>query len=248
MDSGRIKAFAAIVGLFAAVVGIGAYAIVSLAPTVEYTLPPKGTFLQDPSQSIVSSLSPSNANEGATIPAPTSPSGRRGGAETAAKPAGSSQDAAQGTAPSGMAEDRSTQNLEPRRSQRVSVAPAAPAVLPNPLRAPTAHATPPLRPIGPQPANVLTPAEILRLKRSLRLTPEQEQYWPPVEAVLSDIGAQQMILARSGQNTADAFSNQTSMRIYFAAKPLLGLMREDQKAQIRVRARAMGLDSVAAYL
>jgi hypothetical protein len=57
-----------------------------------------------------------------------------------------------------------------------------------------------------------------------------------------------MALARSGQNTADAFSSQTSMRIYWAAKPLLGLMREDQKAQIRVRARAMGLESVASYL
>ncbi len=99
----------------------------------------------------------------------------------------------------------------------------------------------------PRYKDVLTPSEIRRLKLSLRLTAEQEPYWPPVEAVLTEIGAQQMALARAGQNTADAFSG-TTFRIYSAARPLIGLLREDQKAQIRNRARAMGLDSVASYL
>ncbi|CAO4176450.1 hypothetical protein CFFPNG_02781 [Methylorubrum aminovorans] len=121
----------------------------------------------------------------------------------------------------------------------------APQAMPPAVPRPAARATPPAA--DPRYRNVLTPTEIRRLKLSLRLTAEQEAHWPPVEAVLTEIGAQQMALAKAGQNTADAFSG-TTFRIYSAARPLIGLLRDDQKAQIRNRARAMGLDSVASYL
>ncbi len=81
-----------------------------------------------------------------------------------------------------------------------------------------------------------------QMKYSLRLTPEQAVHWPPVEAVLHEISAQQAALVRSARDASGAFDTSTSMRVYFAAQPLLGTLREDQKAQIRARPAQWVLD------
>jgi len=128
-------------------------------------------------------------------------------------------------------------------------------------RAPTAHAalSTPLTPqITPSPilrarpdprlAGVLTLEEIRRIRNTLRLTPEQAAHWPPVEALLREIGVQQMALIKAGQKAEDAFGSGLSMRIYWAARPLLGVLQEDQKVRIRVLAKSMGLDAVASAI
>lgn len=95
---------------------------------------------------------------------------------------------------------------------------------------------------------VFTDAEIGRMRIALRLTPDQLRYWPPVEALLREIGAQQIALVQAGRQAKDAFGIGISMRMYSAARPLLGVLREDQKAEIRRRARAMGFDQVASSI
>jgi hypothetical protein len=113
-------------------------------------------------------------------------------------------------------------------------------------------AAPPPIALRPAPAprldGVLTPAEISRMRYALRLTPDQEGYWPPVEALLREIGSQQMALVRSGRKPDEAFNSGITSRLYWAARPLLGRLREEQKAEVRKRARLMGFGSVASMI
>jgi hypothetical protein len=95
---------------------------------------------------------------------------------------------------------------------------------------------------------VFTDAEIGRMRIALRLTPDQLRYWPPVEALLREIGAQQIVLVQAGRQAKEAFGIGISMRMYSAARPLLGVLREDQKAEVRKRARAMGFEQVASSI
>ncbi|HEX2556177.1 MAG TPA: hypothetical protein VHL98_20955 [Microvirga sp.] len=104
-------------------------------------------------------------------------------------------------------------------------------------------------PVPPAPSTegVLTPAEIGRMRRALRLTAEQEPHWHPVEAVLREIGTRQIELVRAGRKPEEAYSG-TTMRLFSVARPLLGVLREDQKVEIRKRAKLMGFESVAGYI
>ncbi len=95
---------------------------------------------------------------------------------------------------------------------------------------------------------VLTGAEIRRIKVALRLTPEQERYWPPVEALLQEISTQQMSLVQAGRQPNEAFGIGMKLRAYSATKPLIAVLQEDQKAEVRRRARAMGFDAVASAI
>ncbi len=86
------------------------------------------------------------------------------------------------------------------------------------------------------------------MRLALRLTREQEPFWPPVEQALLEIGAQQTAMLRAGQDPKDALGIGAGMRVYGAARPLLDQLRDDQKAQIRARARAMGFGAIASSL
>ena len=103
-------------------------------------------------------------------------------------------------------------------------------------------------PPTPRYAGVLTSAEITRMRQALRLTPDQEGYWPPVETILREIGGQQMALARAGRRPEEAFNSGITGRLYWAARPLLARLREDQKVEVRKRARLMGFESVASMI
>jgi hypothetical protein len=126
-----------------------------------------------------------------------------------------------------------------------SSAPSSPAA----AAVPAAPSAPKPRPLVERPPEgVLTAAEIGRMRSALRLTPEQRPHWPPVEAALREIGAQQLAMVASGRNPREALTSSAAMQLYWAARPLLGVLREDQKAEIRRRARAMGFETVAASI
>jgi hypothetical protein len=93
---------------------------------------------------------------------------------------------------------------------------------------------------------VLTMAEIARLKSSLRLTAEQEPHWRPVEAELRQIGKLQKAQVDAGRKPDVAQSS--FQQLYYAARPLLGVMRPDQKERVRGLARQMGYGSVASMI
>lgn len=236
---------------FAAVVVLGAFTIVSLAPRGESSEPPKASLLIDAVQTPLPADPESDRRNRAPAP--------RVFEATPAEVVDLPLRAAVPSSPP------SSPPPSPLPSRPASAGPSVrreAAMLPAPAASPRDHvrpapepvALPRLAPEKPRPApapagpQVLTAADIRQMKHSLRLTPEQAVHWPPVENVLHEISAQQAALVRSGQDASGAFDTSTSMRVYFAAQPLLGTLREDQKAQIRARVRAMGFGQVASYL
>jgi len=92
---------------------------------------------------------------------------------------------------------------------------------------------------------ILTSADIVHIKAVLRLTREQEQYWPPVEAAL------RAITGHPAQGAAVApqppVLDQAKMqRLAAAAAPLLMRMDEAQKRAAAALARSVGLGPLLA--
>jgi hypothetical protein len=94
--------------------------------------------------------------------------------------------------------------------------------------------------------NVLTVAQIHKIKKTLKLTPDQEGYWPPVEAALRDIAREQAGQKPTGKKIA--VSADASQKLYWAAAPLIMNLRYDQKHEARRLARSMGLEEVASAI
>jgi hypothetical protein len=95
---------------------------------------------------------------------------------------------------------------------------------------------------------VLTSAEIVRVKSSLRLTAEQERAWPPVETALAEMGRQQIALIRRGQQPRISPTDWPPGRLYAAAGPLLQTLRPDQKEAVRRLCRSLGFEGVASMI
>ena len=95
-------------------------------------------------------------------------------------------------------------------------------------------------------SNVLTVAQIQKIKRTLKLSPDQEGYWPPVEAALRDIAREQAAQKPTGRKMT--VSPDASQKLYWAAAPLIMNLRYDQKHEARKLARSMGLEEVASAI
>lgn len=231
-------AFAGGIGAFGAAVGLGAIAIVSLTPRETTLAGPRDVLLIEKPETPMTLGPALPADPVVEPPPPPLPKRERLAPPIAVPPR--LQDTAEPVVPPPAA--------APRRpvQQEMSALPSAP--LP-PSSPPAIARAPTLRPAqDPRYEGVLTPFEIRRLKTSLRLTAEQGVHWPPIEALLQEIGTRQMALVKSGQKAADAVDGGMSMRIYWAARPLISSLREDQKVQIRLRARSMGFESIASLI
>jgi hypothetical protein len=143
----------------------------------------------------------------------------------------------------------------PRSEVTASVPPAAARVPLPPKRAAAAPKHDPNR-------KDTATAELARIKATLKLTPSQEPYWPPVEAALRDI------LMELGYEPDHAHGSKTAhaapkrpaavaptqidpdrvQRLTSAAMPLLMTFDESQKREVRRLARIMGLENVASYI
>jgi hypothetical protein len=144
----------------------------------------------------------------------------------------------------------------------VAVAPAAPATqmklaalppTPPPHDRPRHLLPPPPPASAPQASNgVLDDAQIAGLRGRLRLTSDQVEFWPAVEAALRDVvhtnlrGANSKV-ARSGRLNIDVNSPEVQ-KLIWAAMPLLMRLREDQKSEVRKLARVIGLEQVASQI
>jgi len=96
-------------------------------------------------------------------------------------------------------------------------------------------------------------AQLASIKGRLHLSPDQEQYWPAVEAALRDIGwrashdVMRASYAPSHARLAEIDPDSPEVqRLKSAAFPLIMSMSEDQKREVRMLAQVMGLDRVAA--
>ncbi len=97
--------------------------------------------------------------------------------------------------------------------------------------------------------------DIARVKRVLQLTPEQEQYWPPVEAVLRDIARRQtqpeptgLVHRISHRVVSIVLDSAAVTRLARVARPLIERLRDDQKQGALALAQEMGLGPVLAAL
>lgn len=103
-------------------------------------------------------------------------------------------------------------------------------------------------PLKPDMTGVLTPGAIARIKVNLKLSPDQELLWPPVQSALAEMGRQQMALAMRGQKPEISQADWPPQKLYFIAGPLIRSLRPEQKDQVRNLCRSMGFVAVASML
>ena len=124
---------------------------------------------------------------------------------------------------------------------------AAPAVIPLEPQKPKLAAKPPAQ----KSYALLSDVQIAGIKERLKLSSDQESYWPAVESALRAI-------ARKIHATRQADPNATGVpidpeaaevqQLKSAAMPLLFQLREDQKREVRMLARLIGLEKVASQI
>jgi hypothetical protein len=129
---------------------------------------------------------------------------------------------------------------------------AAKTVTPEPAAAPA----PPKPKVAshPQPQKTyafLSDAQIAGIKDRLKLTSDQENYWPGIERALRAI-ARKIQVARQSNPNANAGSidpdSEEVQQLKSAAMPLLFQLRDDQKDEVRKLARVIGLEKVASAI
>ena len=140
---------------------------------------------------------------------------------------------------------------EPLRQAYAAAAPSDLAV-PNV----TAPPAPKQKPVAAKPAvqknyTLLSDVQIAGIKERLRLSADQESYWPGVEKALRAI-ARKMHSTKQANPAAgappiDPDSEEVS-QLKSAAMPLLFQLREDQKREVRALARIIGLERVASMI
>ena len=145
---------------------------------------------------------------------------------------------------------------EPLRQAYASAAPgdiempklAAPMAEPQAPPKPKAAAKPALQ----KAYTLLSDEQIAGIKERLRLSSDQESYWPAVETALRAVARKIHASRRGDQRPGgvppidpDAAEVQ---QLKSAAMPLLFQLREDQKQEVRSLARLIGLEKVAAQI
>src|SRR5436190_5462855 len=124
-----------------------------------------------------------------------------------------------------------------------NVAAAAPAAPPKPKAA----AKPPVQ----KNYALLSDVQIAGIKQRLKLSPDQESYWPGVEKALRVIARKihstKQADPAAGMPQLDPDSDEVQ-QLKSAAMPLLFQLREDQKNEVRTLARIIGLDKVASMI
>ena len=106
---------------------------------------------------------------------------------------------------------------------------------------------------APQKAyTLLSDEQIATIKDRLRLSSDQEYYWPAVETALRAV-ARKIHASRHGDTHAAGVppidpEAAEVQQLKSAAMPLLFQLREDQKQEVRSLARLIGLEKVAAQI
>ncbi len=123
-----------------------------------------------------------------------------------------------------------------------------PAAMPQAPLAPKVAAKP-----APQKSyTLLSDAQIAGIKERLKLSPDQEYYWPAVESALRAVARKIHSSRQADAHTAAAPpidpDSAEVQQLKSAAMPLLFQLREDQKNEVRTLARLIGLERVAAQI
>jgi zinc resistance-associated protein len=99
---------------------------------------------------------------------------------------------------------------------------------------------------------VLNEGHIAHLRATLRLTPDQEKYWPPVAAALRSVIREQRGEAAGSEHyqlasmtSRPALDSSKIQRVTSAAMPLLATLSAEQKRHAMRFARSIGLESAS---
>jgi hypothetical protein len=98
---------------------------------------------------------------------------------------------------------------------------------------------------------LLSDAQIAGIKERLKLTSDQEYYWPGIENALRGIARKIHAARQHDPNATAAQIDPDSAEVSelkSAAMPLLFQLREDQKDEVRKLARIIGLEKVASAI
>jgi hypothetical protein len=125
-----------------------------------------------------------------------------------------------------------------------------PAAMPQ---APLAQPAPKLaaKPAPQKSYALLSDVQIAGIKERLKLSSDQEYYWPGVENALRAIARKLHATRQADPHAAVAAIDPDSAEVQqlkSAAMPLLFQLREDQKREVRALARLIGLEQVAAQI
>jgi hypothetical protein len=124
---------------------------------------------------------------------------------------------------------------------------AAPAAMaPAPPKPKLANKPPPQKSYA-----LLSDMQIASIKQRLRLSSDQESYWPAVERALRAVARKIHATRKADPNATGAPIDPDAAEVQqlkSAAMPLLFQLREDQKEEVRTLARMIGLEKVAAQI
>jgi hypothetical protein len=107
------------------------------------------------------------------------------------------------------------------------------------------------KPQPQKPYALLSDVQIAGIKERLKLSADQQSYWPPVENALRAVARKIHATRQTDPNANAAQLDPDSAEVRqlkSAALPLLFQLREDQKEEVRKLARIIGLDKVASAI
>jgi hypothetical protein len=125
-------------------------------------------------------------------------------------------------------------------------APEAPAMPVAPQK-PQLAAKPPVQ----KSYALLSDAQIAGIKERLKLSADQESYWPAVESALRAVARKIHATRQADPKATGAPIDPDAAEVQqlkSAAMPLLFQLREDQKREVRTLARLIGLEKVASQI
>jgi hypothetical protein len=96
---------------------------------------------------------------------------------------------------------------------------------------------------------LLSDAQIAGIKERLKLSAAQESYWPAVESALRAVARKIHATKQADPNGVPIDPEAEEVQqLKSAAMPLLFQLREDQKREVRMLARLIGLEKIAAQI
>jgi hypothetical protein len=140
---------------------------------------------------------------------------------------------------------------------RQAYAAATPADIAMPkIAAPAALPAAPKPKLAAKPAlqksyALLSDVQIAGIKERLKLSSDQESYWPAVESALRAVARKIQATRKTDPSAAGAPIDPDAeevQQLKSAAMPLLFQLREDQKQEVRTLARIIGLERVASMI
>src|SRR5262245_53606785 len=128
---------------------------------------------------------------------------------------------------------------------KAAPAAAAPAEVPRPKVA-VASLVPKPKPPKPRSNAVLNDSQLASIKRRLNLTPEQERYWPAIEAELRKM---EYTKSQGGSRTASIDMSKVNVEgLKSVGFPLVMSFSDDQRRELKSLTHLLGLESVMAGL